>query len=300
MELVAATKMRRAQEVALASRPYALAALDLLANVTLIEKSKKLPIPELLKERPIKKVLFVLVASDKGLAGSFNSSVFKKFEQHMEKSRKNAEINAESRGWENEEKLFAAVGEKAYQYLSKKGLPVVKKLAQAGDYTATEQVAPFTDFIVQGYLEKKWDRVVVVSTHFKSALKQEAHVRKILPVDFDHIKETIEEIIPVTGRFSELRETFLNHTSEIVNPTIEPSPQVVLEDLAKHLLFMQIYHLVLEANASEHSARRLAMKTASDNASELGDTLNLQYNKSRQAAITKEIIEISAGAEALA
>ena len=78
---------------------------------------------------------------------------------------------------------------------------------------------------------------------------------------------------------------------------IEPSPKIVLENLVKHLIFMQIYQLILEANASEHSARRMAMKTASDNASELGETLNLQYNKSRQAGITNQIIEITAGAE---
>src|SRR3989344_3182000 len=85
MELVAATKMRKSQEVALASRPYAFVALDLLSSLTLLDKSLKLPIPELLKQRRVKKVLFVLVSSDKGLAGSFNSSVFKKFEQHMER-----------------------------------------------------------------------------------------------------------------------------------------------------------------------------------------------------------------------
>ncbi len=290
MELVAATKMRKAQEIALASRPYAFAALDLLANLTLLEKSAKLPMPELLKQRKIKKVLFVLVASDKGLAGAFNGSVFKKFEQHMARDKEK---------YQSEEKFFVAIGEKAFNYLSKRGLNVVKKIVQVGDYTTLEQINPLADVIVTGYLERKWDRVVIFSTHFRSALKQEPHVRRVLPIDFDHIKETIEETIPVTGRFSELRETFLNHKSKILNPIIEPSPEAVLENLAKHLLFMQVYHLILEANASEHSARRLAMKTASDNASDLGESLNLQYNKSRQAGITNQIIEISAGAEAL-
>lgn len=294
MELVAATKMRRAQEVALASRPYAFVALDLLANLTLIEKTKKLQLPELLKQRKIKKVLFVLVASDKGLAGSFNGAAFKKFEQHMERDKEK---------YANEEKLFIAVGEKASQYLSKKGLSVAKKMIQVGDYTTPKQVEPLTDFIVQGYLEKKWDRVVVVSTHFRSALRQEPHVRRVLPVNFDHIKETVQELIPQTGKFAELIKEqdmqFTNGKKEAKEYLIEPSPEKVLENLAKHLLFMQLYQLILETNASEHSARRMAMKTASDNASDLGQDLNLQYNKSRQAGITNQIIEISAGAEAL-
>ncbi len=299
MELVAATKMRRAQEVALSSRPYAFVALDLLANLTLIEKSKKLQLPQLLTQRPVKKVLFVVVASDKGLAGAFNGSVFKKFEQHMERDKEK---------YQHEEKFFIAVGEKSFQYLSKKfrtmdSSVVLRKFAQVGDHTTPEQVEPLTHFIIQGYLEKKWDRVVVISTHFRSALRQEAHVRRILPVDFDHIKETVQELVPQTGKFADLIKehniNFINGKKEEKEYLIEPSPEAVLENLAKHLLFMQMYQLILEANASEHSARRMAMKTASDNASDLSEALQLQYNKSRQAGITNQIIEISAGAEAL-
>ncbi len=319
MELVAATKMRRSQEIALASRPYAFVALDLLASLTLMEKSAKLELPELLKQRRVKKVLFVLVASDKGLAGAFNSSVFKKFEQHMERDKEK---------YKNEEKSYVAVGEKAFQYLSKKLSPVVKttglkKFTQVGDFTTLEQVQPLTDFIVQGYLDKSWDRVVVISTHFRSALKQEPHVRRILPIDFDHIKETVQELIPQTGKFAELiKEQGLSFApgENRVHPVksaqsgvpiktgqfnrareylIEPSPEKVLERLTKHLFFMQMYHIILEANASEHAVRRMAMKTASDNAGDLGQALNLQYNKSRQSAITNQIIEIIAGAESL-
>ncbi len=293
MELVAATKMRRSQEIALASRPYAFAALDLLANLTLLEKSKNVEKPELLKQRKIKKVMFVLVASDKGLAGAFNSSLFRKFEKYL------LEHDAKYQ----EEKVFLAVGEKSFQYLNKKNVTVAKKFVSVGDFTTPEQVQPVADFLVNGYLEKQWDRVVIFSTHFKSALKQEPMVRRVLPISFDYIKETIQEIIPTTGKFAEIiKEQNLAFTAakKPADYLIEPSPAKVLENLAKHLLFMQVYHVILEANASEHSARRLAMKTASDNASDLGQALNLQYNKVRQAGITNQIIEISAGAEAQA
>ncbi|MSU54841.1 MAG: ATP synthase F1 subunit gamma [Candidatus Staskawiczbacteria bacterium] len=294
MELVAATKMRRSQEIALASRPYAFAALDLLANLTLLEKSKGSPMPALLQHRKVKKVLFVLVASDKGLAGAFNSALFRKFENYLRQHDAKYQ----------EEKLFLAVGEKSFQYLNRKGMTVAKKFVNVGDFTTPEQVRPITDMIVAGYLEKQWDRVVVFSTHFASALKQEPMVERILPVSFDYIKETIHEIIPQTGKFAEMIKEqqidFEGKKSEMNEYLIEPSPAAVLEDLVKHLLFMQVYYVILEANASEHSARRLAMKTASDNASDLGEKLNLQYNKVRQAGITNQIIEISAGAEAQA
>ncbi|OGZ67376.1 MAG: ATP synthase F1 subunit gamma [Candidatus Staskawiczbacteria bacterium RIFCSPHIGHO2_02_FULL_34_10] len=304
MELVAATKMRRAQEIALTSRPYAFVALDLLANLSLLKKD----IPLLMEKRKIKKVLFVLVSSDKGLAGSFNGAVFKKFEQHMARDKEK---------YKTEEKFFVAVGEKSFNYLSKNNLSVLQKFSNVGDYATKEQVEPLTDFIVKGYLRggKKWptsnafgvadagwDRVIIFSMHFKSALKQEAHVRRVLPVDFDHIKETIQELVPETGKFAELiKESFgtAQDKPKFTDYLIEPSPKIVLENLTKHLLFMQLYHLILEANAAEHSARRMAMKTASDNASELGENLNLQYNKSRQAGITNQIIEITAGAESL-
>jgi len=296
MEMVAATKMRKSQEIALASRPYAFAALDFLATVSELDSEK---LPELFRKRNVKKVLFVLVSSDKGLAGAFNSSVFRKFEQHM----KEFPVSEKGVGAEKEEKVFVAVGEKAFNYLSRKGYNVVKKFVAVGDFTTPEQVHPLADFVVKGYVDGSWDRVVIVSTHFRSALKQEPHVRRVLPVDFNHIKETIEEIIPERGKWADLikeqKISFVPDKSKLKEYLIEPSAGEVLQKLAEHLFFVQVYHLVLEANASEHSARRMAMKTASDNASDLGQELNLQYNKSRQSRITTEISEISAGAEAL-
>jgi F-type H+-transporting ATPase subunit gamma len=136
--------------------------------------------------------------------------------------------------------------------------------------------------------------------HFLTALQQKVLRTQIFPVDFDNIKQAAVEIIPKAGKYSELKEeseeNFLLKTREYL---IEPSYQIVLEHLSKHLVEMQFYHLILEANASEHAARRAAMKNASDNAEELSRSLQLAYNKSRQAAITAEITEITAGAESL-
>ena len=152
-------------------------------------------------------------------------------------------------------------------------------------------------------MEKKWDRAIVFSTNFRSALKQEPLMREILPIDFEKIKQTVKEIIPETGKFADLiKESKIDLSLQFDKPqdyTIEPSSEKMLEEIVWHLFRMQVYHLILEANASEHAARRMAMKNASDNAKELADNLSLQYNKSRQSTITKELIEITAGSQSL-
>jgi len=300
MELVAATKMRKSQEIALASRPYAFAALEFLAIVSNLDQEK---LPKLFEKRAVKRVMFVLVSSDKGLAGAFNSSVFRKFELYMKEYNNSKTQEYAGLNLQKEEKFYTAIGQKAFTYLSKKGLNVIKKFVSVGDFTTLEEVQPITDFLLSGYLDKKWDRVIIISMNFRSALKQEPHVRRILPIDFDHIVATVKEISPERGKFADLIKeqeiSFVPNKTKLREFLIEPSAKEVLEKLANHLFFIQVYHLILEANASEHSARRMAMKTASDNALALKEALNLQYNKSRQAKITTEISEISVGAEAL-
>jgi F-type H+-transporting ATPase subunit gamma len=293
MELVAATKMRRSQEIALASRPYAFAALEMLANLSNVER---IMLPPLFEKRVVKSTLYVLITSDKGLAGAFNANVIKNFEKFLMTRDEKGEIRKEDAN-------YIAVGQKAANHLEKKGL-LRAKFTRIGDYTTVEQVRPVADLLIEGFLSGEWDRVVVFSMHFRSALLQEVVQQELFPIDVDALRRTAEEIIPKTGRYAELRATnnyslLTNHHSLPTDYIIEPSPEEILSDLARHLVEMQIYHLILEANASEHAARRAAMKSASDNAKELADGLNLQYNKSRQAGITREIIEITAGAEAL-
>jgi F-type H+-transporting ATPase subunit gamma len=153
--------------------------------------------------------------------------------------------------------------------------------------------------VIEWFLGKRFDRVVTISTHFRSTLKQETLVRQVLPVSIDKIKEVVDEIVPTSGKFSELgheaRETKRTKTDYIFEPTATEA----LSALIPHLIEMQLLHLVLEANASEHSARMVAMKSASDNAKELSTGLQLEYNKARQAGITKEIIEITSTQAAL-
>ena len=293
MELVAATKMRKSQELAINSRPYAYAALELLANLS---SADGVSLPPLFERRAVKRTAYVLVTSDKGLAGAFNSNVLKAFDKFLASENSQSEIR-------NSELIYIAVGQKAANYLEKKGV-LRAKFTRVGDYTTVEQVAPLAELLVNGFLSGEWDRVVVFSMNFRSALSQEVVRRELFPIDVSHLRETADELIPKTGRYAELRAQgnySLLATNHKLKPDylIEPSPAAVLEDLGHHLILMQIYHMVLEANASEHAARRAAMKSASDNASDLADRLLLEYNKSRQAAITREIVEIVAGAEAL-
>ncbi|MFH1246211.1 MAG: ATP synthase F1 subunit gamma [Candidatus Liptonbacteria bacterium] len=311
MELVSATKMRKSQEIALSSRPYVFAALDLLSNIT---RLTHVPLPPLLQTREGKKTAYVVVTSDKGLAGSFNSAVIRAFDKYSKQNNVSATGSGDGAGDGADDHHFIGVGQKAAAYLEK-NFRLYKKFIRFGDYTTIAEVEPLSKLLIKGFREGKWDRVVAVSTHFRSALRQEVLVRQILPATLDSLVRTAKEIVPESGRFAELvkqhdiplfRKKDLSDPKERVKLTreaaeyiIEPTPEAILENIAEHLVVMEIYHLVLEANASEHAARRMAMKSASDNARDLGDRLAILYNKSRQAVITREILEITAGAESL-
>lgn len=297
MELVAATKMRRSQEIALSSRPYTLSALDLLATLTQLEG---VTLPEILRKRePYRKTAIVLVTSDKGLAGAFNANVIRQFERTI------AERDIDP---QDPRYAFIAVGSKALGYLQKKTPSLTASFVRFGDHTTVSEVKPLSDLIIEGYLKGSanggWDRVLVFSTHFRSALSQEVVLRQIFPLEAATLAETAQEIVPQHGRFAELvragQVSFFNRDPKALREyLIEPSAEAILEGLGRHLVEAELYQLVLEANASEHSARRMAMKSASDNADDISHNLTLAYNKSRQAAITREIIEITAGAESL-
>jgi F-type H+-transporting ATPase subunit gamma len=284
MELVEVTKMRKSQEYALNSRPYSYAALGILG---IVSKLKEISLPELLCERPIKKTAFLLIASDKGLAGSFNSAVIRKFESFA---------RAEHIDISNEKYSFIVVGQKARTYCERRNLPILQSFNHMGDSTRTEEVKPISDYLAKGYLNGDFDEVILFSTSFVTALRQDPIVRRIFPITFEKIKRSIEETIPQAGRYSHYIDTELLAEQGGGEYLIEPSPKEALEELAPKLLDIWLYHLMLEANASEHSARRVAMKNASENAEDLSEKLNVVYNKSRQAAITNAIIEVTSGA----
>lgn len=281
MEMVSANKMRKAQLIALNSRPYAIASLELLRELS----ARISYIPRFMrKQENGEKTLVVLVASDKGLAGSFNSNVFRKFEKIF-LAEKNKDI------------FYSAIGKKAEEFLTRKGLVVEKTFVKFGDCAQPEETDIFADFAIQGFLEKKWTKVVTLSTNFRTTLKQDVVVRELLPISYESINRDIQEILPEYGRYAE-KNTEVKKEKSNYEYIIEARPEngareKMLENLTEHMARMVMYHLVLESNASEHSSRMVAMKSASDNAEELKNDLTLIFNKSRQAAITQELLEIT-------
>jgi F-type H+-transporting ATPase subunit gamma len=286
MELVEVTKMRKSQEFALDSRPYAYTALGILGTLSQL---KDVPMPVLLQERPIKKTVFLLMASDKGLAGSFNGAIVRKFESFVREQKINVS---------DEKYSFIAVGQKVKTYLERRNLPIIQSFNHMGDTVKIKEAEPIVDFLISGYLKGDFDEVILFSTNFVSALRQDPIVRPIFPITFEKIKQSIEETIPQAGRYSHYIDSESLNKGNDGGYLIEPSANEVLEELAPQLLKIRIYHLILEANASEHSARRVAMKNASENASELSENLMVVYNNSRQASITNAIIEVTSGAQA--
>lgn len=321
MELVSATKMRRSQEVALLSRPYAVEALRILGEL----KAKSEYLPEIMKEREVypttagglgvKKSALVLVASDRGLAGAFNANVFRAFDKWATSLATKYENSAKLRttqfadlpagrqvgmkfaDWHHI--AFIAVGKKAEDYLTRNGIQPHQSFKGFGDYIEPEETWPLTKLLVDGYLNHEWDEVTVISMHFRTTLKQEVMIHKVLPIKPEMVREMIKEVVPEYGRYSEMGKNNINGNNNNFEYKIEPDPKTALDRLAPELLETILYDLILEANASEHSARMVAMKNASENAEELQDELQIQYNKSRQANITREIAEIVGGAEAL-
>jgi len=283
--------MRKAQEVALDSRPYALKTLELLEKI-----STNTPIDHpLLRIRPIRKILVIIMASDKGLTGAFNTQIIRAANSFFK--------SEQERGNQKNNFIVMPIGKKSSTYAMRESLEIVDQFHGVGDYAYPEEVAPIANQVIKGFLNGRWERVVSISTSFITALKQETIVRQILPIDLNKIKETVESIVPEHGRYAdttkeEIRQN-LAEAEKNIDYIFEPSPREALKSLIPHLVNMQIYHLVLEANASEHSARRVAMKTASDNADELSRKLTLIYNKARQSIITNELIEITSTQSAL-
>lgn len=293
MEVVSATKMRRSQELALNARPYAFAAFELLANASR-KLSPKEPLPALLSDNGSKKTLAVVICSDKGLAGSFNANVLRKALSVIASSASGRTKQSSEPGID-----LVTIGKKGREFLGYRGYTVVKEFMGHGDYVDITEITGLHDFISEKFLDGTYGKVVCVYTNFLSTLRQEAVVREILPIRKENVLAMIEGLVPKSGLHSEVSSDKYQVTSEN-GYLFEPSKEKVIQELVDRLFKMVLYHIQLESNASEHSARMVAMKTASDNAKEIVNDLTLEFNKGRQAKITQEIVEITGGAEAVA
>ena len=277
MESVSAVKMRKSQERAFLGRPYVHAALRVLSRLAKADHGMAHPLTTVRSQGGL---LAVIVTSDKGLAGSVNSAVLKQAE-----------------------KLFAlheivdviAVGRKALEFAYREKKTVVASYTNLADDTALEDVYDMSNKALEGFKTNNYQKVVVIYQNFISTFEQDPVVRQVLPVIADEINDLMRGIKPKTGKFSSDRLE-----AEVFAPyKVEPSPEEVLNTLLPQLVQVMFYHALIESKASEHSARMVAMKNATDKSRELVKALTITFNMKRQAAITAEVSEITAGVEAM-
>ncbi|MCH8473943.1 MAG: ATP synthase F1 subunit gamma [Opitutales bacterium] len=271
MEMVAASKMKKAQNEALSGSEYSALLSAMLAAIE--DKVEGKFVHPFLQSREVKTRGVLVLSSDKGLCGPLNGNLFKKI----------SEIKTEAE--------YYVVGRKGAQFLSRTRRNLVADFS-LGDKVAYNPVRQISQLLIERFIEGKIDTIEILYPRFVNTLLQEATVYTLLPL-LD-LKNILSEVTgrKVGGKVVGARKL----PQEERDMIFEPTPAEVLSELLPRYIHNQVYQFVLEAKASEHSARMVAMKAASDNASSLLDDLTLQYNKARQAAITQEILEISAAA----
>ena len=268
MKMVSAAKLNRAQENITNLRPYAKNLLSLIADIATTKRVTH----ELLEQNDNpKKILLVVVASDRGLCGGFNTSI-NKFAEKFLKENKNV----------FEQLDILIVGKRALDYFKRRDVEPVESILNLAKDVSYDLASGVADKLINSFTSGDYDEVRFVYNEFKSVLSQELTVEKILPVD---IKSSVF-LSSEKGSFSE-------------DLIFEPSPEEMIDVLLKKHFSVQVYRILSESVAAEHAARMTAMDNATTNAKEMINTLTLTFNKLRQAAITTELTEICSGAEAI-
>ncbi len=263
MKMVAAARLRKAQDRMLKARPYSKSLDDTLGHVAAKVDSSLHP---LLNVREPKRIGFVVVTGDRGLCGSFNANIIRRATNEMKQTQQN--------GVEFE---LIAVGKKGFEHFNRRRYPILEKYINFFDKLDFKHAQDIAALIQDQYVSEKLDRIYLVFNEFKSAIQQNIIVQQLLP------------IVPRPPQDEKFATEFL----------FEPSPLKILDNLCSRYLNIEIWHALLESLAAEMGARMAAMSTATDNAKELIIQLTLYYNKVRQANITRELMDIVGGAEAL-
>lgn len=280
MEAVSAAKMRKAQHAALSGRAYARAGAAVLARVS---GSKDFASHPLAAARPVARALYIVITSDKGLAGALNSGVLRA-----------AAADIKAAGLLPGQVRVVAVGRKAQDYFERRGYSVLRFYPNNADLT-NEQTREIVTESARRFGAGEVDAVKIVYQNFVSTFEQRPTLRTVFPLSLGELRKVVEDIVPKRGAFAD--------TAEPQAPavyTLEPGETTVLNAIVPMLAGVIVYHSLLESQASEHSARMVAMKSATDKAGEREHALTLQFNKARQAAITREVSEITGGMEAMA
>ena len=272
MEMISAVKMRKAVASVQAIRPYAETVIAVLRQLALAGEDHPL-----LETRAVKRALYVVVSSNRGLCGAFNTQIIKRLRQTLEED---AALEA----------VFITLGKKAESAVRRIGRgEIIASFNEVLSLPSALQMRPISKILIEEFESKRIDRAVVVYTDFKSMLSQEVKVRALLPVIEKDVHKALHEMDHQAAPTKMLSAEY----------TIEPSPKKVLWRMIPRLLEMELYHVVLESNASQESARMMAMRNATDAAKDMVADLTLAYNQLRQQKITQEIAELSAGMAAV-
>lgn len=278
MKMVATAKLRKSKDKALNARPYANYLNKMIKTVK--EKNKNTEHPLLVKKEDTEKKVIVVVTSDRGLCGAFNNHIIKRAMKYIEKN-KQADV--------------ICIGRKGYVYLKKHTDKIIKyytDLFNRMDFTVSRDVA---QFIKKIYLEENYSEIDVIYNEFKSAIQQDVVEKQLFPIELESDKPEPEKNQSETTA----EENESEEKAATPDYIYEPDDETIIDELGNKYIDKEIWRIMLESSAAEQGARMAAMDSATDNASDLIENLTLKYNRARQAGITKEIIEIASGAEAL-
>lgn len=274
MELVAASKMKRAVSSTLASRLYAEYSLEVLTSVG--ENIKDITHP-LFVQRDSKNTLLILITSNRGLCGAYNAQAIKKALTLIRSQEAGVNIDV------------LAIGKRGDGAMRRIGKNIIASFTELPNNISLRDVAPISKLVLGEYSNEKYDKVFAVYTDFVSALNQKPNIKQLLPINKIELKELINSLDEKNKEASEVKK------KEATEYLIEGDLNTLAGILAEKITGMQLYQMLLESNASEQSSRMVAMKNASEASGEMIDELTLIFNKARQSNITREISEISAG-----
>jgi len=289
MEMVATAKMRKAVANVLATRTYAGLAWDMLKEMVVRTDRNKHPL--LTHRDKIKRVGMVIITSNRGLCGGFNHQISNRANLYITRHRaQDVEVEAD----------LVAVGKRGRDIMWRHGHTVIAEFTKADITTRMDEVTPIAKLVIDDYLVGKYDKVVLAYTDFISAVTQKPRIKQLLPIEDEEMDVDLGAArSPIVPRHSPLDNKLGTRNEELGTYSyeylFEPTPDEVLEDLLPRLIEVQLYQALLESDASEHSARMLAMHNASDAAQDMISGLTLTYNQARQSSITAELADITGG-----
>ncbi len=298
MKMVASSKLHHAQNAIESMLPYEAMLEHILKTFLVSTPDTDTPFDE---ERPVKRVALLVFSSNSSLCGGFNANVIKLLQQTIDEYH--------AKGLTDKDIVIYPVGRKVFEAAKKRGYECVYPYPQLADKPNSEECRNIAKELGQKWLKGEFDKVEIIYHHFKSAGSQILQRKNFLPIDLEEElnEDTVRDLssnISTKAAQDYLKKKGQTETqksnSETVTPLnddfiIEPDLHTVLTSLVPKLLHLMVYTALLDSNASEHAARMVAMQTATDNADDLLRSLNLQYNKSRQAAITSELLDIMGG-----